>query len=269
MTEAVDRFFDSGGMTIRYRTQGSGVPLVLIHGFSRSIEAPWVNYGILDLPWAGYQLIALDCRGHGQSSKSHDAALYGRHMVDDIVRLLDHLHLQRAHLLGHSMGAEIALRTAVDYPERVSSAILAGSGWSDDSVYALFAPLGESLEQGRGFAPLLEWITPAGQPGPSAEEIDQLNAILLPGNDVLALAAICRNYTEQGDLRVTEAELRATRVPMLGVAGEHDGERPMLERMQGVVPDFTLRVLPGLGHGGPDFFNTLAHEAVVYLDAMR
>ena len=79
-------------------------------------------------------------------------------------------------------------------------------------------------------------------------------------NDAQALAAACRGIAEREELRVTEAEVRAIQAPLLGVAGEHDAERPMLERMQGVAPDFTLIVLEGLGHGGPAFFEALDRE---------
>jgi pimeloyl-ACP methyl ester carboxylesterase len=85
---------------------------------------------------------------------------------------------------------------------------------------------------------------------------------MLARNDAQALAALCRNYAELGELRVTEDEVLALQVPLLGVAGEHDAERPMLERMRGVASDFTLIVLEGLGHGGPAFFDSLAREAL-------
>ncbi len=72
---------------------------------------------------------------------------------------------------------------------------------------------------------------------------------------------MCRNYSELEELRVTEDEVRAIQAPLLGVAGEHDPERPMLERMQGVASDLTMVVLEGLGHGGPAFFEALATKA--------
>lgn len=163
------------------------------------------------------------------------------------------------------MGAEIALKTVVQHPTRVHSAILAGSGWSDDSVYTLFRPVAESLERGDGLAPMVEWITPVGQPAPTATQVQEMNERLLSGNDVLALAAICRNYDERQEMRVTEEDLRSIQAPVLGITGEHDIERPMLERMQGVVPQFTMKVLAGLGHTGPEFFSALAEESLRFL----
>ena len=53
---------------------------------------------------AGYRVIALDCRGHGQSGKPQDPGQYGLEMVRDVVRLLDHLNVERAHVVGYAMG---------------------------------------------------------------------------------------------------------------------------------------------------------------------
>ena len=257
-----DRFFDSNGVSIRYIVKGDGPAVILLHGLTGSLDH-WVNIGYYDGRLNGFQLIAMDCRGHGKSGKPHDPAAYGRKMMDDVVRLLDHLEIQKAHIVGHSMGAEIALKMAAQYPARVRSAVLAGSGWSDDSVYELWGMLAESLERGEGLRSYSEWATPPGRTR-TAREIEgfeQWNQAMLACNDALALAAVCRNYAELEELRVTEKEVRAIQAPMLGVAGELDAERPMLERMQGVAPDFTLIVLEGLGHGGPAFFEALAKEA--------
>jgi pimeloyl-ACP methyl ester carboxylesterase len=261
-----DRFFDSNGVPIRYVVQGDGPAVVLLHGYTGSLDH-WIDIGYTNGPFDGYQLIAMDCRGHGQSGKPHDPVAYGLEMVNDIVRLLDHLEIEHAHLVGHSMGAEIALKMAAQYPARVQSAVLAGSGWSDDSVYELWGMLAESFERGEGLHAYLEWATPPGQ-FRTAEEIEgfeQWNQAMLARNDAQALAAVCRNFADLEELRVTEDEVRALQVPVLGVAGERDAERPMLERMQGVAPDFTMVVLAGLGHGGPTFFETLAGEAMGFL----
>ena len=222
-------------------------------------------------PLSGYQLIAMDCRGHGQSGKPHDPAAYGLGMVNDIVRLLDYLEIERAHLVGFSMGAEIALKAAARYPERVRSAVLAGDSWSDDSVYELMRMLRNPSNAARGYA-LTLMATPPGQTR-TAEEIEafeQWNQAMLARNDAHAQAALCRNYSELEELRVTEEEVRALQVRILGVAGEHDPTgRPMLERMQGVAPDFTLIVLEGLGHGGPAFFEALTREATSFFQRIR
>src|ERR1051325_9135021 len=100
---AEDHFFDSNSVKIRYVVEGKGEPVVLIHGFTASIEANW---GTAIKPLSeSYQVIALDCRGHGKSDKPTDPKMYGREMGEDVIRLMDHLHIAKAHVVGYSMGA--------------------------------------------------------------------------------------------------------------------------------------------------------------------
>jgi pimeloyl-ACP methyl ester carboxylesterase len=117
---ADDQFFDSNGVRIRYVDQGSGPPVVLIHGFSGSLDTGWVETGVLPNLATDYRVIALDCRGHGKSDKPHDPQSYGLQMSEDVVRLLDHLNISRAHIVGHSMGAGIVAKLLITHPDRVT-----------------------------------------------------------------------------------------------------------------------------------------------------
>jgi len=108
---AEDRFFDSDGLRIRYIEQGSGEPVVLVHGFLGIIER-WVELGLFANLAEDHRVIALDCRGYGKSAKPHDRSQYGRKMADDVAHLLDHLGIERAHILGYSMGGNIVLKMA-------------------------------------------------------------------------------------------------------------------------------------------------------------
>ena len=87
-----------------------GQPVVLLHGFSGSLDTGWVETGVLPTLASDYRVIALDSRGHGKSDKPHDPQSYGLQMGQDVVRLLDHLHIARAHIVGHSMGAGITAK---------------------------------------------------------------------------------------------------------------------------------------------------------------
>ena len=265
-TTGEDRFFESDGVTIRYIVLGSGEPVVLLHGGTERIES-WADQRFFDCPFDGFHLIAMDYRGHGKSGKPHTPAAYGRKMVGDVLRLLDHLGIARAHIVGHSTGAEIALKMASLYPERLNCAVLAGSGWSDEGLHGMIRQLAESFER-EGLRPFFEWSTPPGRSW-TADEIEgfeDANRAMLAENDTRALAAFFRSY---GEFRVSEDELRAIQVPMLGVAGEFDKERPMLERMRGVAPDFTMVVLEGLGHGGTEFGCAVAEEAYRFFRRVR
>src|SRR4029450_2416367 len=137
---ADDQFFDSNGVRLRYVDQGSGPPVVLIHGFSGSLDLGWVEAGVLPNLATDYRVIALDCRGHGKSDKPHDPQSYGLQMGQDVVRLLDHLNIARAHIVGHSMGAGITAKLLTTNPDRFLTATLSGAAgrqrWTPENAAA-------------------------------------------------------------------------------------------------------------------------------------
>src|SRR4029453_9374545 len=113
-----DNFFDSTGVRIRYVDQGQGPPVVLVHGYTGNIERHWIATGVFANLVKDHRVIALDCRGHGKSGKPTDPKAYGAEMAQDIVRLLDHLKIRRAHVVGFSMGAMIAGRLLITDADR-------------------------------------------------------------------------------------------------------------------------------------------------------
>ena len=153
-----DRFFTSDGVRIRYVDVGRGEPVVLVHGFSSSLDANWGNLGIIEKLSKDFRVIALDCRGHGKSDKPHDAASYGINMIEDVTRLLDHLAVRRAHIVGYSMGGAIAGKFITTHPDRVISAVFGGSAprliWTAQSERDS-EELAVSLESGQGMRPLI------------------------------------------------------------------------------------------------------------------
>jgi pimeloyl-ACP methyl ester carboxylesterase len=126
----VARSFRNGAVEIAFLDAGEGEPVVLVHGFASNKEVNWVNPGwVATLTGAGRRAIALDCRGHGASTKLYDPALYRTEMMaDDVRALLDHLGIVRADVMGYSMGARIAAFLALAQPPRMRSAILGGLG---------------------------------------------------------------------------------------------------------------------------------------------
>jgi pimeloyl-ACP methyl ester carboxylesterase len=122
--------FKHGEVEIAFLDEGEGEPIVLVHGFASTKEVNWVTPGwVITLTGAGRRVIALDNRGHGQSSKLYDPAAYhSAVMAEDVRALLDHLQLDRADLMGYSMGARICAFLTVKHPERVRSLILGGLG---------------------------------------------------------------------------------------------------------------------------------------------
>jgi pimeloyl-ACP methyl ester carboxylesterase len=205
----------------------------------------WANTGVLQSLAKKCRVIALDCRGHGRSDKPHDAASYGTEMSEDIVRLLDELDIKKAHLVGYSMGAEIALKLTTQHPDRVKSLVLGGSGWSGKSGDAVYQQLAESLEKSASLGHFLRATTPTGIPEPTDATIASFDE-LLEGNDIEALVAVAKSMGSILDL--SPQEVSDIRIPVLGISGENDPERGKLESMVGVVRDFSMKVLPGRNH---------------------
>lgn len=122
--------FSSAGTEIAYMDEGDGAPVLLIHGFASNWRVNWVEPSWTGtLLRAGYRVIALDNRGHGHSAKLYEETAYGAAiMADDAVRLLDHLGIAKAHVMGYSMGARIAAFMAMTAPERLITAVFGGLG---------------------------------------------------------------------------------------------------------------------------------------------
>lgn len=103
------RTFDSAGVPIRFvDDEGSRDAVLLVHGMMSSLEM-WA--GVTPLLEGRFRRAAVDCRGHGRSGRPHAADAHGLEMVADVLRLLDELSIEGVHVVGYSMGAEIALRS--------------------------------------------------------------------------------------------------------------------------------------------------------------
>jgi len=122
--------FTHEGFDLAYLDEGEGPPVLLIHGFASSARVNWVSPGwVRTLNDHGYRTIAIDNRGHGASSVSYDPADYTPSlMAGDAAALLDHLGIERAHVMGYSMGARISAFLALEHAGRVASVILGGLG---------------------------------------------------------------------------------------------------------------------------------------------
>lgn len=145
------QFFTHDGFDLafidREPAQGTGDPVLLIHGFASSHIANWVSPGwVKTLTEAGYRAIALDNRGHGLSSKSYDPADYTpEKMADDAAALLDHLGIERAHVMGYSMGARVSAFMALATPEKLATLVLGGLGYGMIDGVGDWDPIAEAL----------------------------------------------------------------------------------------------------------------------------
>ena len=227
------RFFDSKGTRIRYQVWGKGQPVILIHGFGESLES-WERTGVVRILSPHFQVIAIDVRGHGLSDKPYDKKSYGAELSADVVRLQDHLGIKKAHLVGYSMGALVALDLAVLHRERCLSVILGGAGWNPPETLEEFTRQAEAFEQGK---------VPARD-----------------GDDVKALASMLR-----GLRTLSEEDVRRIRMPMAVLIGAEDRFMPNVQRLTRVLPGVQVTVIPNADHAAAPSHPKFAEALLAFL----
>lgn len=203
--------FDSDGVKIHYIDEGKGDPVVLVHGFASSIKLNWELPGVVGLLSKSYRVIALDCRGFGQSDKPEGEENYGVKMVDDVIRLMDHLEVKKAHIVGYSMGGIIAMKFVAAHADRVTSVVLGGMGWLKAG-----GVLGKAFE-------------------------------LMPGRGGGAMPEGC--FQSLGALGLTEEEVKGIKVPVSMIVGDRDPCRLLyVHPLAEARPDFPVLEVPDAGH---------------------
>ncbi len=252
---ADDGVFNSNGVKIRYVTEGQGVPVVLIHGWMAD-SSMWgrdrSGNTKLDASGAnGFQLIALDCRGHGQSDKPHDPKMYGPEMAADVVRLLDHLKIQKAYLVGYSSGAFIAGKVAATHPERVlgivyagQAPLVAGTKAPSSSEVEVFA---KAVDEGKDLGSYIIAVTPPGKPKPTEALASGIAKFMFAGKDVKAFAAAGRSFPK---LEVTRKQLRKCKAPVLFIHGgnESDYVKERVAAVRKLLGRGELKIVAGGDH---------------------
>lgn len=248
---AQDQFFDSNGVRIRYTVRGSGDPVVLIHGNGGRLEG-WIDSGVLPNLANDHRVVALDARGHGESGKPHDAKAYGREMGLDVIRLLDHLGIRRAHIIGYSMGASITAQLLTAQPDRFITATLGGAAgrfrWTPADTARAETEAAEKERECVSRTQMFR-LAPVNQPKPSEEEIRKASVACMANTaqDRFALAAVSRGMHDQV---ITPAQVAAVKVPTLGVVGSLDGYLADFQQMKKLRPDMRLVIVEGASHGG-------------------
>ena len=262
--QADDVTLDADGVPIRFTVQGEeGDALVLLHGFAANLEM-FRMAGLVDLFAKDYRVISIDARGHGKSGKPHAPDAYGIEMVEDVVRILDFMEIEAAHVLGYSMGGMITAKLVMTHPDRVLSAVVGAYGWPEPVPpgEGLMDRLAASLEAGTGFGPLLRALTPEGAPPMSDAELAMADRMLLGNNDALALAAVARGFHE---LAVQEDELRANEVPTLAIVGADDPLAADVVRMEGVMANLDVVMIEGADHTTAGMSSVFRESAVGFL----
>jgi pimeloyl-ACP methyl ester carboxylesterase len=225
--EPASKTFDSDGVKIHYLIQGKGGPVLLIHGLHASANMNWKVPGVLADLAKTYQVIAIDLRGHGQSDRPDAEDAYGTKIVDDVVRLLDHLKIKKAHVVGYSLGGMVAIKLLTTHPDRVASAVVGGMGWFQD---------GSALQK--------VWD-------------------VIPAKGVITPPAFVRSV---GKLAVTEVELKKIDVPVEVIVGDRDPIKGMfVEPLHGVRNDWPVVEIKGAGHLSCPFKDQFREEIEAWL----
>lgn len=226
--------FNSAGVEIAYEVAGAGEPILLIHGFASTGRVNWWDTGwVKALTDAGRMAITIDNRGHGASEKLYDSALYpATEMAEDARRLLDHLGIARADVMGYSMGARVAAFLTIRHPDRVRRAVFAGLA----SRMITGVGGGEAIAKGLE-APSRDDVT---EPGARAFRLfaEQTKS------DLKALAACMRSSRE----KISAGDLATISVPVLVVAGEKDDIAGEVPALVAAIPGAKGVVLPNRNH---------------------
>lgn len=226
--------FQNGDVDIAYLDEGSGDPIVLVHGFASNKDVNWVGTAwVSTLLRAGRRVIALDNRGHGKSSKPTDPEAYhSEKMAGDVLALLDHLNIERADVMGYSMGARITAYLTVMHPRRVRSAILGGLG--DRLVEGVGLPqsIAEALE-----APSLDDVTdPMGRVFRSFAQQTK--------SDLKALAACIRGSRQV----LTREQVGNIGIPVLVAVGTKDDVAGSPQALAAMIPGAKALLIPDRDH---------------------
>lgn len=226
--------FDSGGVQIHYEIFGDDKlpPIVLVHGFASNLDGNWVRPGWVDTLMPLRQVIALDCRGHGESEKLYDSAAYGDNVPEDVIRLMDHLGVEKADLFGYSMGGRISTRLMTSHPERFHSVVLGG--------------IGNVLATRRGGRPHLAEGMLAKDKSEISDPIAKGFRIFAEatGADLKALAASTQgNWTP-----LSVDDLAKVDLPVLIVVGEDDNLVGSADDLQASIPGAELLTIPDREH---------------------
>ena len=246
-----DQFFDSDGVRIRYVEQGQGPAIVLMHGYTGTLDRHFIANGVFANLARDHRAIAIDLRGHGKSGKPHDPKAYGEEMARDVVRLLDHLKIQRAYVAGYSLGAFVAGRVATLQPERLIGVVyIAGLPLRDASFLDTFARDSvKELESDLPFKSLVAALQPTGAKPPSEDQMRTAMAPLVAANDVKAFAALWRGYRT---LAISDPQLAAVRVPSIVITGSADINAAGVPELNKLHPRIRTVVVEGAQHGGPE-----------------
>ncbi|MBP7869586.1 MAG: Non-heme chloroperoxidase [Candidatus Hydrogenedentes bacterium ADurb.Bin101] len=236
-------YFESNGVRIFYSVEGSGTPLILVHGIGVNADLNWRRPGVTRMLAKNFQVISYDLRGHGRSDKPEVPAAYGVKMAEDIVRLMDHLEIRRAHVAGYSLGGFLALKAVSLHPDRFISASICAAGWKDPNDPS----------------PLPNPYKPPENTDTRKVETASVFAAATPkslfnrirgsiGDRIISRPVRTALKAGYQELAVEQSLLEKNTVPMLNIIGDHDGLLPLAHDLVAVTANLEAREIPGATH---------------------
>ena len=214
--------------------EGDGPPVLLIHGFASTHSVNWIApQWVRSLIHAGYRVIAFDNRGHGQSEKLYDPEAYTTYaMADDARALLDHLGIEKAGVIGYSMGARISAFLTRAHPTRVSALSMGGLGYRLIDGVGLPLGIADALE-----APSLSDVTePMGRMFRAFAEQN--------GSDLKALAACIRGSRQTMPIE----QVRSIETPTIICVGTNDPIAGGAAKLAALMPNAIAFDIVGRDH---------------------
>lgn len=224
-------FVVSDGVRIHIMQAGAGTPVVLLHGYTSCNDASWFSDGIARELAKTHLVIGIDARGHGRSEKPYDPAKYGAdRMPTDVIEVLEHLGVRKAHIHGYSMGGGLVASLMARRPDLFITGSFGGSG---------------VRETDPALAAMAEALDPKGLDPQQDEARAKLAA--RPDRDAKALAAVTEGRQAQPST-APALDLGKIVFPVMAVNGEFDGPISKTQRMARELEDFLAVILPGRGH---------------------
>jgi len=229
----------SDGVKIHYYVKGKGTPIILIHGYTGSAAGNWMANGIFDALARNHMVVALDCRNHGKSDKPQ---INGPGKAEDVIELMDHLKIKKAHFHGYSMGGAIIGRLLAMIPDRFITAAFGGSGIAEvDPVWKDKVPpdkQGRDPQEDEVSKRLrIHHAMDNGMTREEAEKLAETPPAARPATPLTAAA-----------MRPPQLDLTRLNIPMLAINGEFDRPNAKTARLSREVKNFTNVVLPGKSH---------------------
>ncbi len=233
-------YVQSAGSRIHYRVEGTGPPIVMVHGFSDSL-VDWYEAGYVDALKDDYELVMIDCRGHGLSDKPHAQEAYTMEMrVADVLAVMDELGIDAAHYWGYSMGGRVGFGVLECAPERFLGVVMAGIDQHGTDARRFHNRIGFLW---RGMVRYLEGFEGRfGRMEPDTKRDRFLE------NDYLAM--IASTLALRDHVRAYDDIVEQMAMPCLFYDGDQDAFHDNACHFVETLPNASFVSLPGQDHGG-------------------